>query len=182
MGTDRWTPLISVLPILAVLVSGGDAYAQDLAQDCRVNEPDSVEISWTTPCSAGVWLLDTETGCRMWDWHPALRDTAAWTGFCSHGLKEGHGVVQWFEHGLPIDRFEGTYIAGRRDGLGRYEWNDHDRFYGNYANDLPNGFGSASIAGEAFIGDWSNGCLRSNDRTVAIGVHRASCGLLNAQK
>jgi len=87
-----------------------------------------------------------------------------------------------FEHGLPIDRFEGTYIAGRRDGLGRYEWNDHDRFYGNYANDLPNGFGSASIAGEAFIGDWSNGCLRSNDRTVAIGVHRASCGLLNAQK
>lgn len=168
-----------------VAMSGG-AFAQDVAlsikPDCRVNEPDSVEISWERPCETGSWLLDTETGCRMWDWHPDPSDTATWTGACSNGLKEGRGVVQWFEHGLPIDRFQGTYIAGRRDGLGRYEWNDHDRFYGRYADDVPNGFGTASIAGEDSTGLWKNGCLSSNGHTVAIGVPRTSCAALGVLK
>ncbi len=42
-------------------------------------------------------------------------------------MKEGRGVVRWFEHGLPIDRFESTSSQGSREGLGRYEWNDSDR-------------------------------------------------------
>ena len=183
----RQSSLVLLLPILATLVSSAGAIAQDTAlaaatkPDCRIDDPDSVEISWATPCETGSWLLDTETGCRMWDWHPDLRDTATWTGACSNELKEGRGVVQWFEHGLPIDRFQGTYVVGRRDGLGRYEWNDHDRFYGRYANDLPNGFGTASIAGEDFAGQWKNGCLSSNGHIVAIGVPRTSCGEPGAQ-
>ena len=180
------SPFISPLPILAMVAMSGGAFAQDVAlsikPDCRVNEPDSVEISWERPCETGSWLLDTETGCRMWDWHPDPSDTATWTGACSNGLKEGRGVVQWFEHGLPIDRFQGTYIAGRRDGLGRYEWNDHDRFYGRYADDVPNGFGTASIAGEDSTGLWKNGCLSSNGHTVAIGVPRTSCAALGVLK
>jgi hypothetical protein len=178
-----------MLPILAMLASGAGAFAQEMASsiaalkpDCAVDEPDSVEISWETPCETGSWLRDTETGCRMWDWHPDSRDTATWTGACTNGLKEGRGVVQWFEHGLPIDRFQGTYIAGRRDGLGRYEWNDHDRFYGRYTDGLPNGFGTASIAGEDFTGLWTNGCLRSNGDTVAIGVPLSSCVAPDVEK
>lgn len=188
MTAVRPPALASVLPMLAVLLSSAGAFAQDTAlaanaakPDCRIEDPDSVEISWATPCETGRWLLDTERGCRMWDWHPEPRDTATWTGACSNGFKVGRGIVQWFEHGLPIDRFEGTYIAGRRDGLGRYEWNDHDRFYGRYANDQPNGFGTASIAGEAFTGEWKNGCLRSGDRVVAIGAARTSCATLSVK-
>jgi hypothetical protein len=30
--------------------------------------------------------------------------------------------VQWFEHGRPIDRFEGVYRRGKREGFGRYDW------------------------------------------------------------
>src|SRR5262245_26283543 len=84
------------------------------ALDCLPKEPDSVQISWDTPCLEGTWLLDTELGCRMWDWHPAPEDTATWSGACRAGAKVGRGAVQWFEHGRPIDRFEGTYVAGRR--------------------------------------------------------------------
>ncbi|MFI5000572.1 MAG: hypothetical protein ACHQK9_11905 [Reyranellales bacterium] len=117
----------------------------------------------------------------MWDWHPEPRDSAVWTGTCRNGQKEGRGIVQWFEHGVAIDRFEGTYVGGRRDGLGRYNWNDHDRFDGKYANDVPNGFGTAVIAGETFAGVWENGCLRRSNHVVAIGVPRSLCAAADAR-
>jgi hypothetical protein len=60
----------------------------------------------------------------MWDWHLAPEDTATWTGTFRAGNKTSPGVVQWFEHGLPIDRLEGTYVEGRRLGPGRYRWNE----------------------------------------------------------
>jgi hypothetical protein len=154
--------------------------AQDLAlspvkQDCAPDEPDSVQISWDAPCESGTWLMDTETGCRMWDWHPDPSDTVTWTGACPAGLKEGRGVVQWFEHSEHIDRFEGTYRLGRRQGFGHYVWNQTDWYEGNYEDDRPHGFGTAHIAGEIFAGRWTNGCLKNGERLVAISVPRSSC-------
>jgi hypothetical protein len=143
--------------------------------DCPTVEPDSVQISWIQPCEEGNWLLDTETGCRMWDWHPDPRDHASWSGSCPRGLKDGHGVVQWSEHGQAIDRFEGTYRMGKREGFGRYRWNETDRYEGHYANDVPDGFGTAVLAGQTFAGEWKNGCLAKGEKVVAIGVPRTSC-------
>src|SRR5215475_12575865 len=84
------------------------------ARDCEVVEPDSLQISWTAPCEDGSWLLDPQAGCRLWDWHPAPEDSATWSGTCPAGRKQGPGTVQWFEHGRPIDRFEG--ISRRASG------------------------------------------------------------------
>jgi hypothetical protein len=156
------------------------AYAQQLAMaigkgDCPTVEPDSLQISWVRPCEEGDWLLDTQSGCRMWDWHPDTRDHATWTGACPSGAKDGHGIVQWLEHGTKIDRFEGTYRQGKREGFGRYEWNNDTRYQGRYANDVPDGFGTAVVAGETFAGDWKNGCLMKGTHVVAIGVPRTSC-------
>ena len=142
---------------------------------CSVDEPDSVQISWDTPCLEGTWLLDTELGCRMWDWHPAPDDTATWSGTCRAGAKVGPGVLQWLEHGQPIDRFEGNYVEGRRQGPGRYRWNKTDWFDGVYDSDVPDGPGTAHIAGEVFAGQWHRGCLKQGSRIVAIGVPRRSC-------
>ena len=142
---------------------------------CLPEEPDSVQISWDTPCQIGTWLMDTALGCRMWDWHPFPDDDATWSGACSAGKKVGRGVVQWYEHGRPIDRFEGTFVAGRRQGLGRYAWNGTDWYEGRYEDDLPNGPGAARIANEMFVGQWKNGCLRQGAKLVAIGVSRKSC-------
>ena len=88
-----------------------------LARDCNVVEPDSLQINWTAPCEDGSWLLDPKTGCRLWDWNPAPEDTATWSGSCPRGLKEGAGAVQWFEHGRPIDRFEGVLRARKAEGI-----------------------------------------------------------------
>jgi hypothetical protein len=176
----------SILLIAAVQFTGSSAFGQQLAMappqaDCPSEEPDSMQISWTQPCEQGGWLLDSRTGCRMWDWHPDPQDRAVWSGRCPGGEKDGHGMVQWFEHGQRIDRFEGTYRAGRRQGFGRYVWDEHNSFAGQYLDDVPNGFGSATVAGEAFAGVWKNGCLRKDSRVVAIGVERATCGDLAAQ-
>ena len=173
----RFSTYISAV-VIAVLPTAAAAQprAAISAVDCPYGEPDSVQISWTSPCNVGTWLLDTETGCRMWDWHPDPKDKAVWSGACPQGQKQGYGVLQWSEHGLPIDRFQGTYVDDRRQGFGRYDWNATDHYEGLYANDVPQGYGKASIAGEVFTGIWHRGCFRKADRVVAINVPRRSCG------
>jgi hypothetical protein len=64
----------------------------------------------------GDWLFDTQTGCRMWDWHPEPEDKPVWSGACRAGQPNGPGEAQWTEHGRPIDRFVGTYRDGKREG------------------------------------------------------------------
>lgn len=177
----------STLLVAAAQFAGASVFAQQLAMappqsNCPSEAPDSVQISWTQPCDEGSWLLDTQAGCRMWDWHPDPQDRANWNGGCARGKKDGRGTVQWFEHGQPIDRFEGVYRDGKREGFGRYVWDEENSYEGHYVNNVPNGFGTATLVGETFAGDWNNGCLRKGDKIIAIGVERQSCGDLAAQK
>jgi len=146
-----------------------------LAQDCNVVEPDSLQINWTAPCEDGSWLLDPKKGCRLWDWNPAPEDTATWSGSCPRGLKEGAGAVQWFEHGRPIDRFEGIFERGRRKGFGRYYWPAGQQFEGYYDADLPNGRGTVIIDGVSYAGIWRGGCLAHKDKLIAIGIPLGTC-------
>jgi hypothetical protein len=181
----RVGPIIAVLSIAATAWAAGAASAQQVAlalaqPDCLPEAPDSLQISWTEPCTDADWLLDTQTGCRMGDWHPDPRDRAVWTGLCPAGKKDGRGVVQWTEHGQAIDRFEGTFRNGRREGYGRYAWTPEVRYEGHYANDVPNGLGTATLLGESFSGTWKNGCLNTGGRVVAIGVERSSCATARA--
>ncbi|OFX04306.1 MAG: hypothetical protein A3D94_18330 [Alphaproteobacteria bacterium RIFCSPHIGHO2_12_FULL_66_14] len=171
---------LRVIFLTALLIAGSPAIAQQLAstqllQSCPPEEPDSIQISWTAPCDGDGWLFDTEAGCRLWDWHPAPDDKAVWSGACRDGLKHGTGVVQWTEHGQAIDRFEGTYRFGRREGFGRYTWNATHHFEGNYADNVPDGYGTIRLGSETLEGPWRNGCLAAAGRVVAIGVPRVSC-------
>lgn len=81
--------------------------------------------------------------------------------------------MQWFERGQRIDRFEGTYRAGKREDFGRSVWNDENCFEGQYLNNVTNGLGTLTLAGETRAGDWKNGCLGKDGRMVAIGVERS---------
>ena len=172
----RLTMLIAALALLAA----GPLHAQQTAlhnvrAECPPGEPDSLQISWTAPCDSGSWLLDTKSGCRMWDWHPEPEDKAIWKGACKGGLPDGPGQAEWTEHGRPIDRFTGLYRNGKREGLGHYVWNENVRFDGLYGDDVPQGYGVARIEGETLAGEWSKGCLSVDGKVAAIGVPRASC-------
>ena len=165
----------------SLLLAGAPVFAQELAAalpakpDCAPDEPDSLQISWMAPCEAGSWLFDPEAGCRMWDWHPEPNDKATWSGACLAALPQGAGVVQWSEHRLPIDRFEGTYRKGLREGFGRYAWNKNVHFEGHYAGDVPQGHGVLRVDDDTLAGEWKNGCLSVGGRVAAIGVPRQSC-------
>jgi len=107
-------------------------------------------------------------------------DSSTWAGSCPAGQKEGRGVVQWFEHGHLIDRFEGVYRRGKREGFGRYDWPTGDQFDGVYADDLPNGQGTVTIDGVSFSGTWRRGCLELGAKRIAIGVPLDTCGASRA--
>jgi len=175
-----------VLLTTAAQVAGTAVSAQQIAAlsvrpDCEPVAPDSLQISWIQPCTEADWLLDTQAGCRMWDWHPEPQDRATWTGACPGGRKDGPGTVQWTEHGQAIDRFEGTFRNGKREGFGRYIWTPEASYEGHYANDVPDGFGTATLLGESFSGPWKNGCLTRGSKVVAIGVERSTCTAVVAQ-
>ncbi|CAN5575497.1 hypothetical protein BH10PSE6_BH10PSE6_16010 [soil metagenome] len=167
--------LIAVTQLASTSVASQQLAAASTGSDCPSEAPDSLQISWTQPCYEGDWLLDTEVGCRMGDWHPDPKDRATWSGACPGGDKHGQGVVQWTEHGQAIDHFEGTYRNGKREGFGRYVWTPAVSYEGLYANDVPNGLGTATLLGDSFSGTWKNGCLANKGRVVAIGVERSSC-------
>lgn len=167
--------LLAMAHLASSSVAGQQVAAASTGTDCPSEAPDSLQISWTQPCQEGDWLLDTEVGCRMGDWHPDPNDRAIWKGACPGGSKEGPGVVQWYEHGHAIDRFEGTFRNDKREGYGRYVWTPGVSYDGLYANDVPEGFGTVTLLGESFSGTWRNGCLAKGGRVVAIGVERRSC-------
>jgi hypothetical protein len=176
----RFANCAVVLMFAAAQLAGPSVAAQQMAAasvgiDCGTDAPDSLQISWNQPCYEGDWLLDTEVGCRIGDWHPDPKDRAIWSGACPGGSKDGRGVVQWTEHGQAIDRFEGTFRNGKRDGFGRYVWAPGVSYDGLYTNDVPHGFGTVSLPGEAYSGTWKNGCLTTRGRVVAIGVERSAC-------
>lgn len=181
MGSPRPPPpalLRLFVGFLAASSIAGAAEPPSLqnAAACLHDDPDSLQIvGWDAPCQDGLWLMDTQLGCRMWDWHPAPEDKITWTGTCQGGAKIGHGVLQWYEHGQPIDRFEGTFVDGQREGYGRYAWNKTDWYEGIYKNNVPHGPGAANIAGEFFVGRWKRGCFVNGSKVLAIGVPGASC-------
>jgi MORN repeat protein len=161
--------VILLVPALAFAV------AESRAGPCGTGQPDSLEINWTAPCQDGSWELDPRVGCRLWGWRPDPEDSATWSGNCLSGRKEGSGVVQWYEHGRPIDRFEGVFRHGEREGVGRYDWPAGQRYQGTYVAGLPNGQGTVTIDGASFTGIWHRGCLAQAEKRIAIGVGLDSC-------
>lgn len=162
---------------LLLLVPAMVLAASDIrAAPCDAGQPDSLEINWTAPCQDGSWDLDPSVGCRLWGWRPLPEDVATWSGVCRSGRMEGRGVVQWYEHGRPIDLFDGVFRRGKRDGFGRYDWPAGQRYQGMYVAGLPDGQGSVTIEGVSFAGIWRRGCLKHGDKRIAIGVPLHTCG------
>jgi hypothetical protein len=57
---------------------------------------------------------------------------------------------------------------GKPNGHGVSTWADGDRYDGNWRDGLPDGYGEASIKGQAYRGTWEAGCYRDGDRKTAL--------------
>lgn len=170
------TRTIAICGLLTLAPALASAAAEIRAQSCGAREPDSLEINWTAPCRDGSWELDARGACRLWNWRPDPEDAVTWTGACLSSRLEGRGTVQWYEHGRPIDRFEGVFRHGKRENFGRYDWPAGQSYQGIYVGDLPDGEGVATIGGVSYQGIWRRGCLTHGDRRIAVGVPLSACG------
>ena len=130
------------------------------------------------PASAqqGPGWVTSQNGCRAWNSVMQPNRTFTWSGGCEHGLVSGQGVLQWYDDGVPGDRYEGEWRDGHENGRGVFLSAHGDRYEGQFKNDLPNGQGSfRSVRGEVYSGTWSSGCFRDGDRRAAVGTSLAQC-------
>lgn len=100
-----------------------------------------------TPASAeSGWLADGRTGCKVWDLDIETGESVTWSGACVGGLAEGPGVVVWTKGGKLEERDEGTYRAGKMEGMGYVSWPDGSRDEGEYRAGRLNGRGVRTFA------------------------------------
>ena len=130
----------------------------------------------------GSWLVNPETGCKIWAFNPAKDTAFTWTGSCKNGYVDGAGTVEWIKDGNAVNQYtgqfllgrahgkggfkefhpptsyEGDYVNGRRSGKGVQIYANGDRYEGEWRYDSPNGKGKKTwIKGSNYVGDFVNG-------------------------
>jgi hypothetical protein len=133
------------------------------------------------------WIADTK-GCKVANPYPQPKETITWTGGCQNGFAEGDGVLQWFEDGKPVVRYEGHLSKGwasghgiltsangttykgewkdsRENGDGRLEWPDGSWYEGQWRDGKPNGYGQyRSPEGRILTGKFVDGQFEPGER------------------
>ena len=123
------------------------------------------------------WIADAKTGCRVSNPDPGPDESVSWSGDCKDGFAEGRGVLQWFLHGKPGDRYEGEFRGGKFDGHGTYTFVNGGRYEGEFGADRPTGTGTYTTDdGEVFSGTWANGCFSQGNRQAGVLSSKEECG------
>jgi len=146
--------------------------------------------------SAGDFIADPGTGCKIWDPHPLAGETASWSGDCVQGTAHGAGTVLWLRDSRPFEKDEGRWDQGRQSGRGTQDWRSGryegelvagepsgqgvmmlqtSRYEGEFRNGKPNGQGTVTNLEGVFRGNWKEGCLVDKGRRIAFGVSSSSC-------
>lgn len=149
-----------------------------------------------TSADAGAWILDSSSGCQVWNPHPQPGETVQWFGACVSGFANGRGTAQWSKNSIPFEADEGEWRMGRQAGYGTQVWPtgryegelldgephgrgvlilDRLRYEGEFRSGKPNGTGTLFRGNESFRGAWTDGCFREGSRKIAFGVPLAAC-------
>ena len=162
---------------------------------CGITPMALLIVVMAAPAHAGTWVVDTKSGCQIWNPNPQLDESVSWSGSCANDRAEGRGIAQWSRNGNPSETDEGEWRNGRQvnEGTqlwstGRYEGEISDgepnghgvltlqklRYEGEFRNGRPNGFGSLTTESETVRGIWKDGCLQGS-RRASIGVPLSAC-------
>jgi len=147
------------------------------------------------PAHAGAWVVDTKSGCQVWNPNPQLEESVAWSGPCVNGRAEGRGIMQWSKSGSPSETDEGQWHDGRQANKGTQSWSTGRyegelsngepsgygvltvqklRYEGDFRNGKPNGVGALTAGSETVRGIWKDGCLQGQ-RKASIGIPLSAC-------
>ena len=113
--------------------------------------------------AVGEWLVDAETGCRIWDGHAEEGESAKWDGPCDDGYASGEGTLYWYLDGEPNGTYVGARKNGKADGYGVNTWASGDRYDGYWKADLIHGSGTYTFAnGSGYQGEWFEGKMHGS--------------------
>ena len=105
-----------------------------------------------------VAIIEDENGCKVYNPAPQPNETIKWSGECLDGFANGPGVLEWFNDGLLVERYEGDTKSGWAHGAGILISEKGMRYEGNWEKSVQNGFGKASSTdGSSYEGEWLNG-------------------------
>lgn len=121
-----------------------------------------------------VSIMKTDEGCAINNPLPKDGESVSWSGGCVNGLADGYGVLQWYLHGKPTDRYVGEYQAGRIHGVGQYVWRDGVVHTGSWKDDRVDGFAEIVFTGlwqgDVYVGAMQDG-KRHGRGTYYSNIH-----------
>ncbi len=117
------------------------------------------------------YILD-QKGCRIVNPAPRAEETVTWSGACSSdGFAQGKGVLQWFQSGVPDEKYEGEMERGYAHGKGAQTMVDGGRYEGDWRDSQQQGEGAFFAPdGSIYKGAWKDG------KPHGAGVYRTPEG------
>jgi hypothetical protein len=123
----------------------------------------------------GQWVAD-RSGCRAWDNYPDPDDRIEWNGGCRDGYLDGQGTLRWIAKGENYETATGEFKHGMLEGHGVVDAK-RGRFEGEFRGNRPNGNGTFNAKnGEAYSGNWTNGCFQQGNRLTTFYTNARECG------
>ncbi|HWF63626.1 MAG TPA: hypothetical protein VN685_03325 [Rhizomicrobium sp.] len=127
------------------------------------------------------WLVDSNSGCSLFDANAKAGDDVSWSGGCMDGLANGKGTAVFTNDGKQFESFTGNFskgiaqdgpvsvswgggwhydgeeVAGQFSGAGVLMNDARDRFEGTWSAGKMNGHGTLTRAnGEHYDGQWKD--------------------------
>ena len=156
----------------------------------------SCSAAFGQAAQTGSYVVDPDSGCKVFNPHPMAGETVHWSGGCADGLAQGAGSLQWLHGGKPSEKDDGEWSQGRQSGKGTQDWfsghyegellngepNGHgvmtlqsSRYEGGFRNGKPNGEGAVTNLQGMFKGKWKDGCLTDGKRKITFAVSSSTC-------
>lgn len=68
--------------------------------------------------SSGLWVVDENSQCQIWNSYPKPNESVRWSGACKEGYADGLGIAEWYRDGqlssLNIVNLESGFWYGKR--------------------------------------------------------------------
>jgi len=128
-------------------------------------------------------MLDSKTGCAVWNSSPQPNETFTWSGRCFDGMLYGKGTNQWFKSGEKIATIKGEYIDGALNGHGTKSWANGDHYEGEFSDGSRSGHGVYEWAnGDRYEGEWNDNLRHGHGVQSWVSLNQQYEGLWENDK
>jgi len=109
-----------------------------------------------------VWIK-TRDGCKVYNPNPKKDETISWTGACVSGYADGEGTLVWYKNDRPNQTYTGTMKKGSPHGHGKYDYGSGSVYEGDYILGREDGIGKVIYSNRQGVYYTYEGAFRNGD-------------------